>query len=306
MARARKQQADSLELLLDTICNTFGGVVFIAILVVILLQSAGDRQPVEEKADTDVSAEELAELEHRLAKATSELNSLRETQASQDSLMALLAPKEVQSLVQSRNQSRENRRELEISREQLVADIAQRQTKIQKLKAELSTIHAQRQESQQRLEQLEERIERERESRREEVRLPVVHANMRGQSLGVILRYGRLYVWHRYDQRGNQSGLNTDDFVILGEDAVGYITTPKPNAGIPLRDGAETKRRIIQRLRKFPPRQTVIEIAVRPDSFTHFRHLRDVLLERGYEYRLLPMDSHSALRDRGGSSDGVQ
>ena len=37
MSRRAEDDGGSLELLLDTICNTFGGIVFISILVVMLL-----------------------------------------------------------------------------------------------------------------------------------------------------------------------------------------------------------------------------------------------------------------------------
>ena len=47
--RPAENPADSLELLLDTICNTFGGVLFIALLVALLTHvPAADRpQPAE-------------------------------------------------------------------------------------------------------------------------------------------------------------------------------------------------------------------------------------------------------------------
>ena len=39
--RRRRDQTDGLELFLDTICNTFGGIIFLAILVAILSQTQG-------------------------------------------------------------------------------------------------------------------------------------------------------------------------------------------------------------------------------------------------------------------------
>ena len=41
MSRRQRRVADSLDLLLDTICNTFGGVLFIAMLVMILANLSG-------------------------------------------------------------------------------------------------------------------------------------------------------------------------------------------------------------------------------------------------------------------------
>lgn len=56
--RRRTTSADSLELLLDTICNTFGGVLFIAILVVILLRMTGESE--EETPVPTVAPEHLS------------------------------------------------------------------------------------------------------------------------------------------------------------------------------------------------------------------------------------------------------
>ena len=43
MSRKSSASSDSLDLLLDTICNTFGGVLFIAMLVIILLNISAIR-----------------------------------------------------------------------------------------------------------------------------------------------------------------------------------------------------------------------------------------------------------------------
>ena len=54
---------DSLELLLDTITNAFGGIVFLAILVIILLQNSSETSTPASKPDEDplALATELAE-----------------------------------------------------------------------------------------------------------------------------------------------------------------------------------------------------------------------------------------------------
>lgn len=51
--RIRQQSGDSLDLLLDTMCNLFGGIVFIALLVA-MLAGDGARQRVESpRSDTE-------------------------------------------------------------------------------------------------------------------------------------------------------------------------------------------------------------------------------------------------------------
>ncbi|MGH7138338.1 MAG: hypothetical protein ACREHD_21520, partial [Pirellulales bacterium] len=79
---ARRGTASSLDLLLDTICNTFGGVVFIAILVTLLLQMTGGPQ-IEAPPDA-AQHEELVALENERDEVEARLKSLREAAAQQE------------------------------------------------------------------------------------------------------------------------------------------------------------------------------------------------------------------------------
>ncbi|MFM8777733.1 MAG: hypothetical protein ACKOEF_00425, partial [Acidimicrobiaceae bacterium] len=66
-ARRRRTDDSSLELLLDTITNTFGGILFIAILLSLLLKT-GSRNAREAASHVEpLSAVEQAELESRVA-----------------------------------------------------------------------------------------------------------------------------------------------------------------------------------------------------------------------------------------------
>ncbi|MFC1757866.1 hypothetical protein ACFL2H_03740, partial [Planctomycetota bacterium] len=75
MKRSIDSNDSSLELLLDTICNTFGGILFISVLVVILLNLSG-----QQSTETPVNEElhhELMESRIRLAQAKESLSQLR-------------------------------------------------------------------------------------------------------------------------------------------------------------------------------------------------------------------------------------
>lgn len=53
MSKHGSPTSDSLELLLDTICNTFGGIVFIALLIVVMLRLSPTKEisaPAREKS----------------------------------------------------------------------------------------------------------------------------------------------------------------------------------------------------------------------------------------------------------------
>src|SRR5215212_2230753 len=52
MSRRRRHQPDSLELLLDTMCNTFGGIIMIALLIALLSRDASSDTAITQRAET--------------------------------------------------------------------------------------------------------------------------------------------------------------------------------------------------------------------------------------------------------------
>lgn len=73
MSKYRKIQisSDSLELLLDTMCNTFGGIMFIAISLLIISSF------VSKNILTDIESEDSNSLKTRIAKMTQEIKTVR-------------------------------------------------------------------------------------------------------------------------------------------------------------------------------------------------------------------------------------
>lgn len=65
MSKLRDSLPDSLELLLDTMCNTFGGIMFIALALVIISQMVTDK--VVSESPEKVDPQELEMLEHSVA-----------------------------------------------------------------------------------------------------------------------------------------------------------------------------------------------------------------------------------------------
>ena len=100
--------------------------------------------------------------------------------------------------------------------------------------------------------------------------------------------------------------MNSDEFVVVADHGDELVTQPNPTAGIPLDGNDATKQRIRERLHQFNRSDVYMVAVVRQDSFAHFRFLRDVLLEMGFEYRLMPMQDGVGVRDRGGSGGRVQ
>lgn len=70
MRRFRQKQADSLELLLDTICNAFGGIVLITILITLLTRDAErSREARDGNLDRELIERQIASLESDIDEA---------------------------------------------------------------------------------------------------------------------------------------------------------------------------------------------------------------------------------------------
>ena len=74
MRRCKGHHGSSMDLLLDTITNTFGGVLFLAILVAVLLQITGYN--VEQPEEPQISEAELRRLETDLSVTVSKLDGI--------------------------------------------------------------------------------------------------------------------------------------------------------------------------------------------------------------------------------------
>ncbi len=116
--RRRRESESSLELLLDTMCNTFGGVMFIAITLAVIIAGRQISPKHEEKSRiTDVRQlqSEIQALEIALQKTQAENAALAKEEAliSQDSRMQLVG--EI-ALLEKKLQNIELSRELEVQK----------------------------------------------------------------------------------------------------------------------------------------------------------------------------------------------
>lgn len=115
MSLRHAKPPDSLELLLDTMCNLFGGVVLLAVLVTLLAKQ-------EKGAEVDVNAESRAMLQKRIAQVEAEQYDLRSKQDELEAQIAANPAKERLSMLSERKQLQ---RQLDLLREQASAGQAQ-------------------------------------------------------------------------------------------------------------------------------------------------------------------------------------
>lgn len=306
MPRRTASRPDSLELLLDTICNTFGGVLFIAILVVMLLQQSSTEPAEVSPKSQPLSSRELQTLTTRIDSITSELARMRANRDSQDAIVQSFSPPEIRQLLTDRRVVTSQQEALDSEAIQLLAENTATAAQIESLAEENQSVQTRLMEAKERAKAAAKKLDEERQSRVQEVRLPVSRSQSRKTEIGLVMRYGRLYVWHEYGAAHVRLGLNTKDFVILGEESGGLITRPNPMRGVVLNDSESSRQAVRNLLLQFDPKSCYLAVIVRPDCFNEFRYVRDRAIEAGFEYRLMPAGEFDPIADRGGTVDRVQ
>lgn len=294
---------DGLDLLLDAICNTFGGIVFIALLVVLLLgnSSAIKTSPNEDSQSPSDILLQQERLTYQLDDAREELEELQRLAVQQQEM--LMKNVSAEDIVEEHKRltveinTLENQwyDQVEINArthaetQQEKHSIAELDTKLEQLESEISELLA--------------TLTEVRAKREYKIALPQMTTPDWKPSIGLVLRYGRLYLWNYIPDTGRR-GLNTSHFFVIDETASQYETHARPTAGIPLHPTTECGDRIAKLLRKLPPSLFDVTCVVREDSFNEFKTAREHLKRLGYRYSLLAGDGSVA--DRGGRSRGTQ
>jgi hypothetical protein len=263
---------DSLDLLLDTMCNAFGGIVLIAILVALLIQTPGSGNiPVvpawRETAEAARNARELVDLEAEIAI----LEEKRE------------ANRELIDLVRRRNEleaaAAERRASGNLSNAQLhkrlgdlLGEKSEALDQLGRASASLATVKAELLEKKAELVRIEGGLEDFIASRVAETRPPELRDSS-GSQFNFILRYGEIYpLLHiKIDGAGEFENVSENDDSISWQ---GSVTSPIKGSGMVLgRDQAELMG-ILEAIRRrneakadFPSEKFYIALFVYGDSF---------------------------------------
>lgn len=317
MSRRRRADDSSLELLLDTICNTFGGILFLAMLVSLLLQTTRNRaaasatssepqKPALAKSEVIRLSSQARELAEEVRRLEADLSRVRQF------VKEFAAPGFEESL-KHLHAAQQHQLTLEAKRAELLSTIAAENTaavtaintaRATRHKAELAEVTAQ--EAAVRLKTAEQRHEaltkaavllQEKVDKKNVVQSTGKAPREREttkREFGVLVRYGRAYLTHIHD--GFDRTVNTNDFTI--ESGIRMNTAKaKPGAGLDICGmGADaTLQRLLQ---AYPASEWYPCIVVHPDSYDAFQILKSKLVKRGYEYRVVATDKPVA--DQGG------
>ncbi len=309
----RRRTEDSLDLLLDTITNTFGGILFLAILVSLLLKTSSRTDPVADDGAPMTPVEQAA-LEVRIADLKARIDELtvRVADAHPDivSDTGEERERELAGLLDRLGDTLAERARVSAETVDVQRQIAERQQEQARLEEAVEA-------SRRRLEAAEGELDRqlaesaELGRRRAELetadqpnvieqtaRLPQLRRSTKRQ-VGIYIRFDKIFMMHEWRQ-GERIGPNSRDFVVTPGRP--QRARPRPDAGIAISQ-ATIDRELRRLLAPFPPSQWVVATVVFEDSFEVFQIVKQVLVQAGYEYHPIPLKRGESVRDWGGVTE---
>jgi len=273
--------ADAFELFLDTACNAFGGVIFIALLVIVMLQLSSIAPPM-------VAQDPLrdAENERKLRELRAQIESLERTRRVQDAQIEALGPRSDPALLTrykelSAQESRETARSTTASaaassaRERLRA-LAEQREKAAARAAELARMRAEEEAA----------LQRAMARPATRVRVPRYHESGRTQ-IGVLVEGGRLAVWQREVAVKDAGAASISEVEVDAGGERRKAIRLKPGHGLAVQDDANTRAAIELLLKPLDKRDSYLMFAVWPDSYAGFVVVRDIAVSQGFDYGLL-------------------
>lgn len=286
MARRTAHVEDSLELLLDTITNAFGGILFLALLVVLLTGSRSQDQ-AESRTSQDVAA-----LADELSRLTGERTTMEMALQAQEILRARKRGASETAAVEQAWEELSRVREQLAERQDALAKsttaldgemetLRNGKEEVAKAREQVASIEKNLSDAQAKAQGLKDEWEEERRRREVNSPFPEEHLTMKTHR-SLVVRYGKCY------QKRRPSGeLNTDEFAILGTEGDYIVVTPKPNKGVRIESQGELAQGVAAILSSMDSATEFLEVALWDDSFAEWNLMRDRLVSDSIEYRVV-------------------
>ena len=285
--RRHSDRADSMDLLLDTICNVFGGIIFIAILVAILTSDRTER--VAEDARSALAA---AQQQRRAVAMQDRIGELEAAIAQMEQTAEVIATPEGERRADVLERIEQQRRDARGRRDEARTWL---ETFEEATELRLDQFEAQLADEQQRLGELEAQLEAVMQQQTIEARLPYERRTARRQVL-LLVHSERLFVVPLGLNEAALRSRGLDGHVRIRSIGGGLArgggeaVTPRSGGGVAL-DGDFTGHDDVRRLFEIAnPRRDFFDIYVTPDSFGAFQRLRRELARRGYRYNVEPYE----------------
>ena len=281
----RKTPPDSLYLLLDTLCNAFGGIILLAVLVVLLTS--------KEKTQSSKAADSQEMLQRRLAIAQTDLQKSQQLAASlqakanderlKQQVELLSTRKDLQDAIQqSRETVAQNSKDLD------TASAVDPSERLKFLNAQLAAAVAHKLEAKnslaaadentkrlkQRLADLERQVTTKLDELQRPLRLPKEHETGK-RVIYIIARYGHIYLCRNFDLSRNETDIDWTT-TLTGETA-----EPRRGQGI---DPTGSTAGLINFFKNMSDDSVYVAFCVYEDSFPAFIRAKQLASDCGLAY----------------------
>ena len=276
MRRRRSEDAGSLELLLDTMCNAFGGVMFIAMLLAVLSQFIETRTDAATKEKDVARRRERVNLKIEEEKLKARLNGLK---ASLDAEFRLHVNR---PLLAGIERAKKRNAELVVKRDALRKAFEAAGAKLdgareekRKRESAVEEMEKENRDTLNKLDRLKRDVVR-------QLRLPRIR-KVRKIPFWMIVKGNRLYLLHKPTRRRSIGPLNAE--AVRRKSFNGYAEYEAiQGRGEDLKGDWRNSADVAAILRDLPKRSYLLEFAVWPDSYGAFLKARDFFTQKGYDY----------------------
>lgn len=281
MRKLRPNSEESLDLLLDTLCNVFGGIILISCLLALL---TNQKTPVPGDPN-GISGAQGRLLAERIEAAKSELAGLlkiseKKKTTGQDELQSLISERnELQATLDRLRKLQPTNSDTTVSKDP-VGDLTVLRSEVKALDQRLADAKARKDAADKKardlaaqIQSLRSKITAEDEKRIEHVRFPK-ERQITKSAMNIILKYGTVYPLL------DSTGANYSGITRVMKGAEDYEAIPKKTEGIPMKDIA-TLRKL---LASYKRGGVYVSLCVYPDSFETFRAIKALVLEAGLDY----------------------
>lgn len=286
MRRKRSTDTSSLDLFLDTICNTFGGIMFLAILLSVLVQMRSKQPQPIDPAEVPMSAEDYQDVVAKFDELTTARKQLSELVVEARKNQPTSEDLEIQ---ETQRQAEQEQQRLESAIEQhteATKELAQQLQENAEITEETQEVARRLSEVQAALEKDQAALDEALADKLEVLKLPRVEAINKSNVI-ILMRYGRIYVLRKTDDQD----LNDVDLVISSRSGDNFMAAPRAGKGWSLpTDHAE----VVAYIGQYSPYRSVFSVVVWPDSFAEFAAVKEVMIEAGFQYELQPITDIAA------------
>jgi hypothetical protein len=281
----RKTPPDSLYLLLDTLCNAFGGIILLAVLVVLLTS--------KEKTQSSKAADSQEILQRRLAIAQTDLQKSQQLAVSlkakanderfKQQVALLSTRKDLQDAIQqTRDTDAQNSKDLDTANavdpserlKFLNAQLAAAQAHKLEAKNSLAAAEENTNRLKQRLADMERQVTAKLDELQKPLRLPKEHETGK-RVIYIIVRYGHIYLCRNYDLSRNETDIDWTT-TLTGE-------TAEPRRGMGI-DPTGSTAGLINFFKNMSDDSVYVAFCVYEDSFPAFIRAKQLASDCGLAY----------------------